>query len=327
MHSLVPLCVVLIASVLLLTVPGRAAEQAMTNSTTVLKWKGGKKAAFYLAFDDGCPTHLTNVIPALIERRIVGTFYPIAGNPNFKDNPRWIAAARSPYVVLANHTLTHKDFPTIEKFEQEIVDANAILMSFTPDANPDRLLSFGKPGGVKYGITDEQIAQVLRKHRLINRLPFWGPVIHLKTADDMRKYVDQIIAKREIGHLDFHGVGGDWLVTPVDFFNAILDKLDASRADLWIADAATLQKYAASRDVATAQAHPQSDGSLRIKLTSTADPTLCDEPLTLTTQVPAGWQSVRITQGESSVTVSGSGGSVTYDALPNGPEIVLHAVK
>ena len=31
--------------------------------TQVLKWKDGKQAVFFLAFDDSCPSHLKNVIP------------------------------------------------------------------------------------------------------------------------------------------------------------------------------------------------------------------------------------------------------------------------
>src|SRR4051794_31504123 len=81
-----------------------ADEPAAVGQTTVLKWKDGKQAAFYLAFDDACPTDLTVVIPELIKRKMVGTFYIIGGSGNFKDKPKWKEFVQSPYVVLANHT-------------------------------------------------------------------------------------------------------------------------------------------------------------------------------------------------------------------------------
>jgi len=306
--------------------PKPAAEKIAVDSpdgTDVLKWKGGKKAAFYLAFDDGCPTHLTNVIPELQKRKIVGTFYIIAGRPTFNGNKKWEEAAKSPYVVFANHTFRHKDFPTLEGFEDEVVQTNKVILRLQPGTKASRVIAFGKPGGVKYGITDADIAGVLAKHDMVNRLPFWTPVIHVKTPDDMTKWVDQGIAKGEIGHLDFHGVGGDWLVTPVDFFLAILDKLDACRDVLWVSDTASIMKYAAERKAATVKVAENTPAKVRLTLTTTLDAKLYDEPLSLATKVPAAWKQAVVTQGESKVTVPVTGGVAVYDAVPGGPEIVL----
>ena len=58
----------------------------------------------------------------------------------------------------------------------------------------------------------------------------------MKTAAELLKVVDQALARGEAGHLDFHGVGGDWLSTPMDVFTALLDKLEACRDRLWITD-------------------------------------------------------------------------------------------
>ncbi|HEX8913285.1 MAG TPA: polysaccharide deacetylase family protein [Humisphaera sp.] len=297
------------------------------DGTSVLKWKGGKKAAFYLAFDDGCPTHLTNVIPELQKRKIVGTFYVIAGRPTFNGNKKWEEAAKSPYVVFANHTFRHKDFPTLEGFEDEVAQTNKVILRLQPGAKEHRVIAFGKPGGVKYGITDADIAGVLAKHDMVNRLPFWTPVIHVKTVDDMHKWVDQGIKKGEIGHLDFHGVGGDWLVTPVDFYLAILDKLDACKADLWVSDTASVMKYAAERKAATVKVVENTPTKVRLTLATTLDAKLYDEPLTLATKVPAGWKQAVVTQGEAKATAPVTDGVAVYDAVPGGPEIVLTGGK
>src|SRR5687768_13851407 len=53
---------------------------AAPGDTQVLKWKDGRKAVFMLAFDDGAPTQLQNVVPELQKRRIPGTFYLVTGN-------------------------------------------------------------------------------------------------------------------------------------------------------------------------------------------------------------------------------------------------------
>src|SRR5688572_18061809 len=83
--------------------------QAADGDTQVLKWKDGKKAAFMLAFDDSAPSQLKNVVPELEKRKIVGNFYLVTGNGLYNAiKRRWEAAAKSPYVAVANHTFTHK---------------------------------------------------------------------------------------------------------------------------------------------------------------------------------------------------------------------------
>src|SRR3954463_2780157 len=75
----------------------------------VLKWKDGKKAVFVLSFDDSAPSQLKNAIPELEKRKIPGTFYLVTGSGIWNNtHTKWEAAAQSPYVVVANHTLTHK---------------------------------------------------------------------------------------------------------------------------------------------------------------------------------------------------------------------------
>jgi hypothetical protein len=305
---------------------GNAAEKIVVDSpdgTSTLKWKGGKRAAFYLAFDDACPTHLGNVIPELEKRKIVGTFYVIAGSAMFNGNAKWEAAAKNPYVVFANHTFRHKDFPTLEAFEQEVVQTNKVILRLQPGSKPNRIIAFGKPGGEKYGITDAQIDEVLKRHDMVNRLPFYTPVIHVKTVEDMHKWIDQGIKKGEIGHLDFHGVGGDWLVTPIDFFHAILDKLDASKEALWVSDTATIMKYAALRKASQVKVVENAPDKIRLSLTTTLDTARYDEPLTLATKVPAKWKQVTVSQGDAKSTIPVKDGVAVYDVLAGGAEIVL----
>jgi peptidoglycan/xylan/chitin deacetylase (PgdA/CDA1 family) len=223
------------------------------GDTQVLKWKDGKRAAFVLAFDDSCGTHLKNVIPELRKRDMVGTFYVIAGNGNFKDHPEWAKEAKLGNVVFGNHTFTHSNCSSVEQLDDELTKASAAINQRVPDLNPNRLVSFGQPGGVKWTVTKEEIAAALAKHNLINRPPFWGAVLHVKTVADMNKYVDDAIKKGEMSHLDFHGVGGDWLVTPMDYFIPTLDKLQASRDVLWLTDHISAHKYQAERKTAEAK--------------------------------------------------------------------------
>ena len=135
--------------------------------------------------------------------------------------------------------------------------------------------------------------------------------------------VDQALAKGEMGHLDFHGVGGDWLVTPVEWFTALLDKLEAERDKLWITDAASWHKYVKERQDAEVRVIKANKDRICLALTAKTDAALYDEPLTLATKVPADWKNCLVVQGAVKATVPVRDGAVQYAAMPGGEEICL----
>src|SRR5206468_1014517 len=117
------------------------------GSTQVLKWKDAKKAVFMLAFDDSAPSQLKNVVPELEKRRIVGTFYLVTGNSLYANlKSKWETAAKSPYVVVANHTFTHRGATNAEQLDQELAKCNEVLYKIHPERKQPRLLGFGRPG-------------------------------------------------------------------------------------------------------------------------------------------------------------------------------------
>lgn len=301
-----------------------ARAQEQPGTTQVMKWKDGKKACFLLAFDDGAATQLTNVVPELDKRKIVGTFYIVTGNSLYKTlKRRWEEVSKSPYIVVANHTFTHKGANDAAELDQEVAKCNEVLLAMHPERKKPRLLAFAKPGGVPWKVTQEELDVVLKKYNLVDRPPFYGPPMHYKSAAEMVAAVDKAIAKGEMGHMDFHGVGGDWLVTPVEWFTALLDKLEASRDQVWITDAASWRKYITERDSAEVKATESSAARIKISLTAKTDPALYDEPLTLSTRVPATWKRCRVSQGAARSEAEVANGAVKYDAIPGAGEIIL----
>jgi peptidoglycan/xylan/chitin deacetylase (PgdA/CDA1 family) len=314
-------------SVLALICSGIAADPP-DSGTQILKWKDGKKAVFLLAFDDGCPSQLQHVVPELEKRKITGTFYLVTGNSLYANlKPKWEAAAKSPYVVVANHTFTHRGVTTPEELEPELAKCNEVIYKLHPDRKQPRLLGFGKPGGVPWIVSKEEQDSALAKHHLVDRPSFHGPPIHYKSAAEVVGAVDAALAKGEMGHLDFHGVGGDWLVTPLDWFSALLDKLEASRDQLWITDVVSWHQYVTERKGATVKVIQNDKSGIRLELTSTADPVLYNLPLTLVTKVSPEWTGCVVEQGNTKASVPAHDGAVQYDAIPGAGEIRIKPVS
>lgn len=302
------------------------AVETAHSDTTVLKWKDGKKAVFMLAFDDSAPSQLKNVIPELEKRKLVGTFYLVTGNSLYKNLAlKWETAAKSPSVELANHTFTHTGATENEKLNQEMEKCNEVLNKIYADRKQPRLIAFGKPGGVPWTVSKEEFNQALTKYHLIDRPPFFGPPMHYKSAAEMIAAVDAAIAKGDMGHMDFHGVGGDWLITPMEWFTALTEKLEASRDVLWVTDTISWHKYLTERKGAEVKVLHSDKTGLSLELTSKADPAFYDFPLTLSSKVPADWKSCVVEQGATKSTVEVKDGAVQYSAIPGGGEIKIRA--
>jgi len=309
---------------------GLLAIQPLTGAeigeTQVLKWKDGKKAVFLLAFDDSCPTHLTNVIPELEKRGIVGNFYIVPGKGTLPPKKaQWEKAAASPVVALQNHTFTHVGAQDVAQLDQEFAKANEAINAFTPEKKWPRLIGYGQPGGVPWKVSKEEVATLLAKHHLVERPSFWGPPIHQKSAEECIATIDKALEKGEKGHLDMHGVGGDWLATPVEWFTAILDKLDAEKDNIWVADVVHYIQYKKERESAEVKVLQTVPRGIRLTLTSKEDPAFYDLPLTLETAVPADWKECTVKQGTVERTAPVKDGLVRYDAVPGPGEIRLLA--
>lgn len=277
-----------------------------------------------LAFDDSAPSQLKNVVPELEKRKIIGNFYLVTGNGLYSAlKRRWEDAAKSSYVFVANHTFTHKGVNNAAELDPELAKCNEVLYKLKPERKQPFLVGFGRPGGVPWKVTPEEQKAALAKHHLCDRPPFFGPPIHYKSSAETVATVDSAIAKGEMGHLNFHGVGEDWLVTPVDWFTALLDKLEAVRDQLWITDVVSWHQYVTERGSAEIKNVKSDAGSISLELTCKADPVLYDLPLTLSTKVPADWKMCTVTQDANSIATTVRNGAVQYDALPSGGVITL----
>ena len=300
------------------------APAAGPGATTVLKWKDGKKAVFLLMFDDSAPSAMKTVIPELKKRGMTGTFYVVPGGGPFMGSKKsWETELPGPGIVYANHTFTHKGATTAAQLDEELAKCNDGIAKCYPGLKQPRLISFGKPGGVPWTVTKDELNTALAKYNLIDRPPFKGYPINYKTTEAMLALVDTALTKGEMEYNVFHGVGGDWLVTPLEVFTALLDKLEANKDQLWVTDAISWHQYAAERKGTEVKVLEAGKDRIRIRLTSPENPALYDLPLTLSTQVPREWKQCRVTQGSKSTIVPAAGGTVRYSALPGAEEITL----
>lgn len=304
------------------------AQAADLGDTKIAQWHGDRKAPLALMFDDSMPSHVKTVLPELMKRKLVGTFYVNPGSGHFQaQRAIWEKEFLANGMVLANHTFTHKGAKDAANLEEEVTKCNEVLDAISTAARgkPETLISFGRPGVPKgaWNVTDEELAKSLAANRLILRPGVLFAQIHMKDAKAMIARVEKALATGKPDAVAFHGVGGEWLSIDVPAFIALLDFIDTKRDELWVTDPISIHKYETERDGAKIEVAAAGPTEIRIRLTTKADPKLYDAPLTLVTEVPNLWMKAEVVQGTNRTTVNVAAGRVAYEVRPGDDVIVL----
>ena len=297
--------------------------------TRIAHWKDDKACAFILMFDDSIPSHVKNVVPELTKRGFTGTFYINPGAGHYaSDRQAWEKDIPRAGFELANHTLTHKGGATTADIAQEIRACNEALRASTPTRPWPRLVSWGQPGGIKpeaWPVSKDELTALLKENHLIPRPDFGGrgAMIGLKTSQEMLAHVDQAITQGSLECIIFHGVGGEWISTPLPTFIELVDGLVARQDKLWLTGHVPAHQYATERDAATVTVGVQDAGKIRLTLACSADAKFYDQPLTLVTTLPAGWTTCSIDQGQRHADARVCAGTVRYDAIAGDEPIMI----
>ncbi len=304
-----------------------AAIGVSPGDTRITKWPMGKKAVFQLQFDDNSPTQMLGAIPELCRRDMVGTIYVNPANEPWKTHEEmWLHPA--PGIEYANHTYSHVGATSFEQLDEELTKCGEVIARCYPERPWPRLLSFGRPGGVPWTVTPEEVDRALARHHLINRPPFKGYPFQFKGGlEEILSLVDSALASGGMEYYVFHGVGGDWHSTPWEWFLALLDKLDSHRSALWITDPVSWHQYERERDDASLNVQADGEEEIRISLSCPHDPHFYNLPLTLETVIPDGWHETLVSQGAETRQVPVIDGRILFAAIPNAGDITIDPVN
>ena len=306
----------------------RAEAPDRPGATRIATWKDDKTAVFLLMFDDSVNSHITNVVPELKKRGMVGTFYINPGAGWYKAKADvWEKEIPATGMVYGNHTMTHAGAKDAAQLETELAGCDAAIAKAFPALKTPRLVSFGRPGVKKeqWLVTDEEVKQALARRHLVERPDIGGRIagVTQKTGEEILRLADKAIGGGGVESILFHGVGGDWLSLPLPEFLALLDGLEARKDRLWVTDPISAHQYETERAGAEVKALEAGGAKIRLALSCKADPAFYDLPLTLATRVPAAWKQCQVTQGKTKTTVPAVQGEVRYDARPGAEEITI----
>lgn len=242
---------------------------------TTFAWSNGAKAAICLTYDDGLPSHIHTVGPALKKYDLRATFYPTMASESIQaDMKQWRQLALDGH-ELGNHTLYHPcqksepdmdwvpDWYNLDEYSTaqllgEVKVANAFLKAL--DGHSSR--SFAYPCG-HFHAGGQDFSKPLQAHAAAARdaselqlalpdigavdlfhIPSWAPNGHNEKA--LIEYVEKVIKKQTLSSFTFHGVGAEHMQISVEAHEALLKYLVKNKDKIWVttieAAASYLQK-------------------------------------------------------------------------------------
>jgi hypothetical protein len=140
-------------------------DGALFGAPEVMKFKGGRPAAFSLQFDDSMETQAEFAIPEMNERGLVGTFFVNPALDRHKRNVLvWEEVCPRFGHELANHTLHHQGAKDLDDADHEIGECSRYIWKLYP--HKSKLLPFLGGGGTTWDIPPESLPELMKKHCL-----------------------------------------------------------------------------------------------------------------------------------------------------------------
>lgn len=229
----------------------------------------GAKAAICLTYDDGLPSHVNTVGPALNQYGLKGTFFITVSSASLQDElDKWRGLATAGH-ELANHSVYHpcrkslpgmdwvKDYNdldgyTVERVLAELKVANGYLQAL----DGKRTRTYAYPcahlfaGGVSFKDSVAQVATAARgvhDHLVppaeidLKNVASWAPAD--VSGKELIAYVQRVIEQQTLGSFCFHGVGAEYLSVSKEAHEELLKWLVEHQKEIWVATFEEATKY------------------------------------------------------------------------------------
>ena len=304
---------------------------------TITPWPENRKGAVSLSFDDGCQSQVSLGVPALNARGLKGTFFLIIDGITDGFSPPWNSWRDVANVghEIGSHTVTHPYLTTLSPTQVQY-ELEASKTEIDAQVLQQKCLTFSYP----FGDFNDAVQTVAGNTYIasrgiqcgLNSEPFDFLNVKACSPDDGDDIYAQSDAAEQQGkwlvafiHTLDGGIDSCWGSWEIDMFTTYLDYLQ--RKNLWVGTFGAAVKYIKERSSAILSVYSSSSDQMVLSLTDSLDDAIYNQPLTLRSEVPSAWTSVRIEQGSSSIevpsTVEGTTRVVYYNAIPDRGLITL----
>ena len=309
------------------------------NAQEIANWSGWRTAAASFTFDDGAPSHITDVGPLFDEYGYKATFFLVTNwNPNWEGFQALVDNGHE----VGSHSKSHgQNMQGEEKSSKDSINAHITGQ----DCNTVGYPNCNAPSDFTAVRANYIAARTCNGNEMImdtNGPADWykvGAIItgsndvtyQTTTAEAFVAVLQQAVQKAGWVVFMTHGIVGknngmaSYSPTPIDALRGALQWAQNNDNDIWVTTFRNVVMYCKERQ-ATSFTQVSGDNSRKTySLTHNIADNLCqyDYPLSLRVPLPNGWNSAYVSQAGHEINLQMRDDYMYFDAIPNGGDIVL----
>ena len=332
----------------------------LEGNVEVKQWQGGAQSAMALTFDDGFKAHYDYAFPVLTNYNIPSTFFLITQEIVHRDQAQkerygfWedFREMSEQGFEIASHTVSHPNLTglTVEAMENELAASRAAI----EENIGQRCFSLAYPYCIHDDDVDILTAQQYEAARAcgsfvnpasLDDTKRMGINSHMVTwtyprslenetasFEEMKEMIDlDLIPQGGFGVVCIHEVlpfdklseSNTYEVATTEWLEDVCQYLAEKReaGEVWPTTLSRIVKYARERDnLHVSRTLNTTDDTLSYEFSSWLDPTIYDEPLTVSLQIPEGWTDVRCLTMEGTEIVG------EFSLEPDAQEAVVNVI-
>jgi peptidoglycan/xylan/chitin deacetylase (PgdA/CDA1 family) len=304
----------------------------------IATWRGFRAAAVSYTFDDDLANQYAKAVPMFDAKGFKLTLFTVTKwLPGGDWTPVQNAAAHGH--EIASHTVTHPHLgaETAEQVSNELANSRIAIESNVPGQKGLTLAYPYCEPPVDFSIVSSNyIAARGCSGRLVPANPpdflnissFVCGSLGL-SGEQMNSRADAADAANAWCVYLIHAIDDDKGYSPIPSaeLQATLDHMSASPEKFWVETFGNVVRYIRERNAASVTETFATDSRIVVSLTDDLDNSIYNYPVTLRRPLPVGWTSASVTQNGKPVAARvipmSAVDVVTFDAIPNGGEIVI----
>jgi oligosaccharide reducing-end xylanase len=332
------------AAVILISA-GMCYSRTIDTPYVVATWHNFCTAASTFTFDDGCAHQFTIAVPMFNAKKLPATFYTVVTGGMF---PGWskLQSAAAAGHEIASHTMTHPANLGTETPTQQITELKNSRDSIRQHITGEQCIDLAYPN------CNPSTDSITRKYYFAARN--CSGVINPKTPTDFNAiscYIDgntgsyntaaalitlannavstngwTVYLTHDIDSLDGHNHGG-YSPTAEAALQGWVNYMDTNRTKFWVQTFGNVVRYIKERDSASLRGVSRTADSITLSLTDGLNDTFFNYPITIRRPLPSGWQTVKVTQGATTLTAQTKDSNavkyVIFDAVPDKGNIII----
>lgn len=311
---------------------------AVAQTYEVATWDSFKKSAITFTFDDCLSNQYSTAVPLLDKYGFKGSFYLVtnwmgSGHYSYNDAKKMAANGHE----IGSHTVSHANLNTGNYISEMSNSKSAIEQNVgnkvTTIVYPNCVAPSSENECAKYyiggRICNGQVEGPTPQNYFEIGSLICGNQGYYNSLSDFQKACNSAKDKKGWAVFLIHEIDNGSGYSPLSssVFEQTLSFLKQNSNDYWVTTFENAIKYSKERNDAKIKEVSRTSSAIKLEISTSLDTKTYNYPITIKTEVPSGWASATITQGNNKSEAEIRDGYLYFSAIPGAGDVTIAPAK